>query len=359
MLCDRKGFLLKLMQGVPVCKWRSIAGLLVWFGLGFAPLSLEAESYDEADIWLTLFEKPRALAGTDKEADEISSLSLYGRIGIKNYNDIFFKDQDGKVPFYGYKQIWPEGYTSTATNQAIQTTSLYDALKPRSITSQSVSRELLYRVVQEDSVILIEKAYFEESGKWLSQLNTKKRADREQLKIFADNSQYILERKGNKVDVWEIVSTFSGHRIFESIVIAGAGNTLKFYNGRPPLIGDEDDWTIKVEHSGFINDRLNYIETQDAEMGWLLRQKGETMGVRVSKGIVTMRAQVDSGRLYTAYMTDESFIANALVLFGQYNGVRSLQDGTFDGVGNDFLENQPIQFSLGNFSLSFTGASNH
>ena len=87
MLCDRKGFLLKLMQGVPVCKWRSIAGLLVWFGLGFAPLSLEAESYDEADIWLTLFEKPRALAGTDKEADEISSLSLYGRIGIKNYNE--------------------------------------------------------------------------------------------------------------------------------------------------------------------------------------------------------------------------------------------------------------------------------
>ena len=350
---------MKLMPGVLVGKCRSLAGLWVWFGLSFAPLPLEAERYDEADIWLTLFEKPKALAGTDKDAHEISSLRLYGRIGIKNINNIFFKDQDGKVPFYGYKQIWPEGYTSTATNQAIQTTFLYDALRPRSTTSPSFSRDLLYRVVQEDSVIFIEKAYFEQSGQWLSRLNTKKQADREQLKMFADNSQYILERKGNKVDVWEITSTFLGHRLFESIVIAGGGNTLKFYNGRPPLVGDEDDWTIKVEHSGFINDRLNYIETQDTEMGWLLRQKGETAGVRVSKGIVTMRTQVDSGRLYTAYMTDESFIANALVLFGQYNGFRSLQDGTFDGVGNSSLENQPIQFSLGNFSLSFTGVSHH
>ena len=204
MLCDRKGFPLKLMPGVLVGKCRSLAGLWVWFGLSFAPLPLEAERYDEADIWLTLFEKPKALAGTDKDADEISSLRLYGRIGIKNINNIFFEDQDGKVPFYGYKQIWPEGYTSTATKQAIQTTFLYDALRPRSTTSPSFSRDLLYRVVQEDSVIFIEKAYFEQSGQWLSRLNTKKQADREQLKMFADNSQYILKRKGNKVDVWEI-----------------------------------------------------------------------------------------------------------------------------------------------------------
>ena len=147
MLCARKGFLVKLMPEVLVGKCRSLAGLWVWFGLSFAPLPLEAERYDEADIWLTLFEKPKALAGTDKDAHEISSLRLYGRIGIKDINNIFFKDQDGKVAFYGYKQIWPEGYASTATNQAIQTTFLYDALQPRSITSQSVSRGLLYRVV--------------------------------------------------------------------------------------------------------------------------------------------------------------------------------------------------------------------
>ena len=49
MLCDRKGFLVKLMQGVLVGKCRSLAGLWVWFGLSFAPLPLEAERYDEAD----------------------------------------------------------------------------------------------------------------------------------------------------------------------------------------------------------------------------------------------------------------------------------------------------------------------
>ena len=353
MLCDRKEFLLKLMQEIPVCKWRSIAGLLVWFGLAFAPISLEAESYDEADLWLSLFEKPRTLAGADQEADEIRALSLYGRIGIKNFNNIFFKDQNGKVIFFGYKQSWRESSTSTAAHQAIKTTMLYDALKPKSITSQSVFGEELYRVIQEDSVIFIEKAYFEENGKWLSQLNTKKKNDRKQLKVLEDNPLYILERKGDKVDVWEIILTPAGFGVFESIVITGGGNTLKFYNGRPPLIGDEDDWTIKVEHSGLIDDRLNYIEAQDAEMGWRLRQKGEGMGVRVSKGIVTMRAPVDSGRLYTAYMTDESFIVNALILFGQFYGGYSVEYGTFDGVGRD----QPMRFKLGNFSLSFTIAS--
>ena len=94
-----------------------------------------------------------------------------------------------------------------------------------------------------------------------------------------------------------------------------------FYNGRPPLAGEADDWVVKVERSGSINCRLSYIEGQDAQLGWQLRQSGETEDVRVSQGTVTMRAEIGSGRLYTAYMTDESFITNAVSkLFGEHMG---------------------------------------
>ena len=349
-LCDRKEFLLKLAPGIPVRKWRSIAVWLFGSGLGFAPFPLEAQSYNEAANWLSLFEQPRSLAGTDPEADEVRALSLYGRIGIRG-STIFFKDQKGNVPFAGYKESWSP-YTRKSAIQEKETTVLYDALRPRPITSQFVSLDTIYRVVQKDSVIFIEKKHFVENGKWLRQLNSGKKKDREQLELFADDPRYVLERKGDKVDVWELTLTPAGFIVFETIVITGGGNTLKFYNGRPPVTGDEDDWTIKVERSGTIEDRLNYIEAQDAGMGWRLRQKSEGMGVRVSKGIVTMRAEVDSGRLYTASMTDESFIVNALVLFGRRYGGRSVEYD-LDQVETD----HPMHFKIGNFSLSLTAAS--
>ena len=215
---------------------------------------------------------------------------------------------------------------------------------------------MLYSVVREDSVIYIEKVYFEESAKRLRQLNTKKKTDRNELRIYEDNPLYVLEQEGAKVDVWEIVSTPKGVRLSESLVITDAGNTLKFYNGRPPSGGDADDWTIKVTHSGFVNDRLSHIETKDSKMGWLLRQKAEAPVVGVSMGVVSMRAQVGSGRLYSADMTDDSFVVNLLLLFGQSIPLQSHQYGTDEPIEISPSLKQTIYFKLGNFTLSINGA---
>ena len=340
-------------------KSQSVFWVLGIFGLGLQPLAIEAQDNFKADHWLTLFEEQTTLIGAEEQTTVVQSFILYGRIGLWDYDNLFFQNKDGKVQFYGEKRGWFDRNNSMGTTPMIRTTTLlYDALQPGWITSASrsrgtsMTREPLYRIIQEDSLIWIEKAYFEQSGQWLSQLNTKKKDDREQLKQFEHDPRYALEQQGNKVDIWAITFTPAGFKLIESVVISGAGNTLKFYNGRPPLLGDVDDWTIKVERSGFINDRLNYIEAQDAQMGWQLRQSSETKGVQVSQGIVTIRAEIDSTRLYTASMTDESFITNAVVLLGRHKKPKPAQYDNFSGEEDRPSENYPIQFHLGNFSIT-------
>ena len=358
IIYGRREPLLKRVKEIVVRKQGAVAGLCLWALSGFVPLSLDAQEYGQSDLWLTLFERANAVVGTGDISAENGELSIYGRFGFTAYNSFFLKSRDGQVLFHGYKNTWPEGYAVTAAQPGYQLTSIYGGPESGSVRLQSNSVDLLYRVIREDSVIYIEKANFEESAKRLRQLNLKKKADRSELRIFEDNSLYVLDRQGDKVDIWEIISTLKGFVLLESIVITGAGNTLKFYNGRPPSIGDADDWTIKVTHSGFVNDRLSHIEAKDSEMGWLLRQKGEAPVVGVSRGVVSVRAQVGSGRLYTANMTDESFIVNLLLLFGQSIALKSHQYGTYEPIEISAKLKQTIHFKLGNFRLSLTGASN-
>ncbi len=357
MLYGRREPLLKRGKEIVVRKLGAVAGLCLWALWSFAPLSLDAQEYGQAGLWLTIFERVNAVVGTGDTSPEIGALSIYGRFGFTAYNSFFFKSRDGQVLFHGYKNTWPEGYAKTAAKPGYQLTSISGGHESGSVRLQSNSVDLLYRVIREDSVIYIEKAYFEESAKRLRQLNLKKKADRNELRIFEDNPLYVLDRQGDKVDIWEVTSTLKSFVLLESIVITGAGNTLKFYNGRPPFVDDADDWTIKVTHSGFVNDRLSHIEAKDSEMGWLLRQKGEAPVVGVSKGVVSVRAQVGAGRLYTANMTDESFIVNVLLLFGQSIPLKSHQYGTYEPIEISAKLKQTIHFKLGNFRLRLTGAS--
>ena len=337
-----------------------VVGLCLWACLEFAPPSLDARENVEAALWLTLFERLNTTVGTGDTSADVGALRIYGRVGLTDYNSFFFQSRDGQRRFFAHKRAWPEGYAKTATKGRYDITSIYDAHKSGSVALQSNSveslYELLYSVVREDSVIYIEKRYFEESAKRVRQLNTKKKADRSELSVYEDNALYVLEREGAKVDVWEIISTPKGFRLSESLVITDAGNTLKFYNGRPPSDGDADDWTIKVTHSGFVNDRLSHIEAKDSKMGWLLRQKAEAPVVGVSKGVVSMRAQVGSGRLYSAGMTDETFVVNLLLLFGQSIRLQSHKYGTYEPIEVSARLKEPIYFKLGNFTLSITGA---
>ncbi len=232
---------------------------------------------------------------------------------------------------------------------------LYGPARQEGVRNQTDWVHPLYRVMREGDVIYVEKAYFEERAERIRQLNLKKKKDRRELATFENNPLFVLEREGDRVEVWQITSTPNGFRLTESIVIADAGNTLKFYNGRPPLVGEKDDWTIKVTHSGFMDDRLGYIEANDAEAGWRLRQSNEAPVVGVSKGMVSTRARVGAGQLYTAYMTDDSFIVNALVLFGQRTPLKSeYQSGLSELSSTEDLLDQPIQLELGNFILKMT-----
>ncbi|MGB1717012.1 MAG: hypothetical protein ACPHO6_02590 [Candidatus Latescibacterota bacterium] len=56
-----------------------------------------------------------------------------------------------------------------------------------------------------------------------------------------------------------------------------------------------------------------------------------------------------------AYMTDDSFIVNALVLFGQRMPLKSeYQSGLSELSSAEDDLDQPIQFELGNFILKMT-----
>ena len=322
--------------------------------LMFAPCLLHAQEADQAGLYLTLFERP-AEQLTDEPSADKPVPTPYGRIGLTSPSSFFFQLWDGQVIFRGSKPIWSEHQTVSPKRQEFLVTYLYGPAKPELVKTQTDEFHPLYQIIREDSVISIEKAHFEESAERVRQLNTRRKNDRKELATYEDNPLFVLEKQGDKVDVWQIISTHKGFRLAESIVITHAGNTLKFYNGRPPLTGEKDDWTIKVTHSGFMSDRLAYIEANDAEMGWRLRQSNEAPVVGVSKGMVSTRARVGAGQLYTAYMTDDSFIVNALVLFGQRMPLKSeYQSGLSELSSTEDDLNQPIKFELGNFILKMT-----
>ena len=322
--------------------------------LGIAPPSLHAQEADRVSLWLTLFERP-ATPSDDASAQKPVPVP-YGRIGLTSPNGFFFQTWNGQVLFRGHKPPWLERQSAGANRKArFSTTILYGPARQEGVRNQTDWVHPLYRVMREGDVIYVEKAYFEERAERIRQLNLKKKKDRKELATFENNPLFVLEREGDRVEVWQISSMPNGFRLTESIVIADAGNTLKFYNGRPPLVGEEDDWTIKVTHSGFMSDRLGYIEANDAETGWQLRQSNEAPVVGVSKGMVSTRARVGAGQLYTAYMTDDSFIVNALVLFGQRMPLKSeYQSGLSELSSTEDLLDQPIQFELGNFILKMT-----
>lgn len=322
--------------------------------LGIAPPSLHAQEADRVSRWLTLFERP-ATPSDDASAQKPVPVP-YGRIGLTSPNGFFFQTWNGQVLFRGHKPPWLDRQSAGANRKArFSTTILYGPARQEGVRNQTDWVHPLYRVMREGDVIYVEKAYFEERAERIRQLNLKKKKDRKELATFENNPLFVLEREGDRVEVWQISSMPNGFRLTESIVIADAGNTLKFYNGRPPLVGEEDDWTIKVTHSGFMSDRLGYIEANDAETGWQLRQSNEAPVVGVSKGMVSTRARVGAGQLYTAYMTDDSFIVNALVLFGQRMPLKSeYQSGLSELSSTEDLLDQPIQFELGNFILKMT-----
>ena len=322
--------------------------------LGIAPPSLHAQEADRVSLWLTLFERP-ATPSDDASAQKPVPVP-YGRIGFITLDGFFFQTWNGQVLFRGHKPPWLDRQSAGANRKArFSTTILYGPARREGVRNQTDWVHPLYRVMREGDVIYVEKAYFEERAERIRQLNLKKKKDRKELATFENNPLFVLEREGDRVEVWQITSTPNGFRLTESIVIADAGNTLKFYNGRPPLVGEEDDWTIKVTHSGFMSNRLGYIEANDAETGWQLRQSNEAPVVGVSKGMVSTRARVGAGQLYTAYMTDDSFIVNALVLFGQRMPLKSeYQSGLSELSSTEDLLDQPIQFELGNFILKMT-----
>jgi hypothetical protein len=322
--------------------------------LGIAPPSLHAQEADRVSLWLTLFERP-ATPSDDASAQKPVPVP-YGRIGFITLDGFFFQTWNGQVLFRGHKPPWLDRQSAGANRKArFSTTILYGPARQEGVRNQTDWVHPLYRVMREGDVIYVEKAYFEERAERIRQLNLKKKKDRKELATFENNPLFVLEREGDRVEVWQITSMPNGFRLTESIVIADAGNTLKFYNGRPPLVGEEDDWTIKVTHSGFMSDRLGYIEANDAETGWQLRQSNEAPVVGVSKGMVSTRARVGAGQLYTAYMTDDSFIVNALVLFGQRMPLKSeYQSGLSELSSTEDLLDQPIQFELGNFILKMT-----
>ena len=324
--------------------------------LGIAPPSLHAQEADRVSLWLTLFERP-ATPSDDASAQKLVPVP-YGRIGLISPNGFFFQTWNGQVLFRGYKPPWLDRQSAGANRKArFSTTILYGPTTARheGIINSADWVHPLYRVMREGDVIYVEKAYFEERAERISQLNLKKKKDRKELATFENKPLFVLEREGDRVEVWQITSTPNGFRLTESIVILDAGNTLKFYNGRPPLVGEEDDWTIKVTHSGFTSDRLGHIESNDAETGWQLRQRNEAAIVGVSKGMVSTRARIGPGQLYTAYMTDDSFIVNALVLFGQRMPLKSeYQSGLSELSSTEDDLDQPIQFELGNFILKMT-----
>ncbi len=322
--------------------------------LGIAPPSLHAQEADRVSLWLTLFERP-ATPSDDASAQKPVPVP-YGRIGFITLDGFFFQTWNGQVLFRGHKPPWLDRQSAGANRKArFSTTILYGPARREGVRNQTDWVHPLYRVMREGDVIYVEKAYFEERAERIRQLNLKKKKDRKELATFENNPLFVLEREGDRVEVWQITSMPNGFRLTESIVIADAGNTLKFYNGRPPLVGEEDDWTIKVTHSGFMSDRLGYIEANDAETGWQLRQSNEAPVVGVSKGMVSTRARVGAGQLYTAYMTDDSFIVNALVLFGQRMPLKSeYQSGLSELSSTEDLLDQPIQFELGNFILKMT-----
>ena len=322
--------------------------------LGIAPPSLHAQEADRVSLWLTLFERP-ATHSDDASAQKPVPVP-YGRIGFITLDGFFFQTWNGQVLFRGHKPPWLDRQSAGANRKArFSTTILYGPARQEGVRNQTDWVHPLYRVMREGDVIYVEKAYFEERAERIRQLNLRKKKDRKELATFENNPLFVLEREGDRVEVWQITSMPNGFRLTESIVIADAGNTLKFYNGRPPLVGEEDDWTIKVTHSGFMSDRLGYIEANDAETGWQLRQSNEASVVGVSKGMVSTRARVGAGQLYTAYMTDDSFIVNALVLFGQRMPLKSeYQSGLSELSSTEDLLDQPIQFELGNFILKMT-----
>ena len=325
--------------------------------LGIVPPSLNAQEADRVSLWLTLFERP-ASPSDDASAQKPVPVP-YGRIGLTSPNGFFFQTWNGQVLLRGYKPPWLDRQSAGASRKArFPTTILYGPATARHegmVINSADWVHPLYRVMREGDVIYVEKAYFEERAERIRQLNLKKKKDRKELATFENNPLFVLEREGNKVEVWQITYMPNGFRLTESIVIADAGNTLKFYNGRLPLVGEEDDWTIKVTHSGFMGDRLGNIEAKDAEMGWRLRQSNEAPVVGVSKGMVSTRARIGPGQLYTAYMTDDSFIVNALFLFGQRMPLKSeYQSGLSELSSTEDDLDQPIQFELGNFILKMT-----
>ena len=322
--------------------------------LSMAPPSLHAQEADRVSLWLTLFERPAT--PSDDALAQKPALVPYGRIGFITLDGFFFQTWNGQVLFRGYKTPWLDRQSAGANRkERFSTTTLYGPTRQGVVSNQTDWVYPLYRVMREGDVIYVEKAYFEERAERIRQLNLKKKKDRRELATFENNPLFVLEREGDRVEVWQITSTPNGFRLTESIVIADAGNTLKFYNGRPPLVGEKDDWTIKVTHSGFMDDRLGYIEANDAEAGWRLRQSNEAPVVGVSKGMVSTRARVGAGQLYTAYMTDDSFIVNALVLFGQRTPLKSeYQSGLSELSSTEDLLDQPIQLELGNFILKMT-----
>ena len=323
--------------------------------LSMAPPSLQAQEADRVSLWLTLFERPAGTPSDDSSAQKPVPVP-YGRIGFITLDGFFFQTWNGQVLFRGYKPPWLDRQSAGANRkESFSTTTLYGPARQEVVSNQTDWVYPLYRVMREGDVIYVEKAYFEERAERIRQLNLKKKKDRKELATFEDNPLFVLEREGDRVEVWQISSTPNGFRLTESIVILDAGNTLKFYNGRPPLVGEEDDWTIKVTHSGFTSDRLEYIESNDAKTGWQLRQRNEAAIVGVSKGMVSTRARVGAGQLYTAYMTDDSFIVNALVLFGQRMPLKSeYQSGLSELSSIEDDLDQPIQFELGNFILKMT-----
>ena len=249
----------------------------------FAPCLLRAQEAGQAGLWLTLFERP-AKQFTDDPSADMPVPTPYGRIGLTSLSSFLFQRWDGQMIFRGSKPTRSESQILAARRQKFQVSYLYGPTKPELAKTQKDEFLPLYNITSEDSVIFIEKAHFEEeeNAERLRQLNMRRKNDRKELATFEDNPLFVLEKQGEKVDIWQIISTHKGFRLAESIVITDAGNTLKFYNGRPPSTDEKDDWTIKVAYSGFMSDRLGYIEANDAEIGWQLRQSNEAPIVGVS-----------------------------------------------------------------------------